>query len=66
MKFEGLEGYVLIGGDTNLDGLAIKSLSATRILVYCNGVYLLVEIFDDGVGVFTRLARVILDLDERV
>ena len=58
MKFEGLEGSVLIGRDTNWDGLTIKSLGPIRILVYCNEVYLLVEIFDNGVGVFTRLAKV--------
>ena len=61
MKVGGLGGSGLMDGDTNWDGLVIKSLGPTRIFVYCNGVYFFVEVAIDGVGVLTTLAKVILD-----
>jgi len=40
----------------NLEVLAVKSFGPMRILVYCNGVYLFVEV--DGLGFFTTSATV--------
>jgi len=42
----------------NLEVLALKSFGAIRMLVYCNGIYRLVEINGFGTGFFTTSAKV--------